>query len=380
MKTTLSGSPDAAAGAKPGAWAGFGVEIAAIAVFNTVIAAALYAFHFGGSFWQNWVFSQCIGMSILLFVDGGRRWRWRGGEPSHAGFLGVMLGGCLGGLLVGVVLGTWLLGLPFSIWRPSAGHSLPVALGVALVATGLASWYGWSRARLAQLKATAAQQALAQAAVEKQLVQAQLQALQAQIEPHFLFNVLANLDSLIASDPARARLLLGHLNRFLRNSLTAIRAGRNALADEFALLDALLSIQQIRFGERLRYTIDLPDECRALPVPPMLLQPLVENAVKHGVEPSMAGGAVSVSARLAQVGSGAGPGGRPCLILTVSDDGAGFPARGSSGHATAGVGLANVRERLYGIYGPHGTLTLSEGTPRGVVATLTLPLDTRFQA
>lgn len=354
-----------------GLWQTFFRELVGIVLFNTAIALMLFFIGFGGTFFQNLVFSQCIGISIALFVDGGRRAIWRDGAPAMVPFLLLVALGCAAGLVLGIAIGTALLGLPISMWRPLNGHSLPIALLIALLATGIGTYHGWSRARLSQLREATAQQALREAAAEKELVHAQLQTLQAQLEPHFLFNVLANLDSLIASDPARARTLLGHLNRFLRASLAATRADVTTLADEFALLEALMSIQQVRFAERLRYSFDLPEDCRALQVPPMLVQPLVENAVKHGVEPLALGAAVEVSARRERSADGAWQ-----LVLRVTDDGAGFCAvmeRDAQAPA-GGVGLTNIRERLRVLYGDTARLTLTEGVPRGVVATLRLPL------
>lgn len=265
-----------------GLWPTFFRELVGVLLFNTAIALILKLIGFGGTLWQNFVFSQCIGITITVLIDGGRRAIWRNGEPPIVPFLLLVAFGCSAGLVGGITLGTVLLGLPLTLWRPLNGHTTPIVLLIALLATGVGTYHGWSRARMAQLKASAAQQALRESAAEKQLVRAQLQTLQAQLEPYFLFNVLANLDSLIASDPARARVLLGHMNRFLRASLAATRAETISLADEFALLDALLAIQQVRFGERLHYALDLPDDCRARQVPPMLVQPLVENAIKHG--------------------------------------------------------------------------------------------------
>lgn len=385
-------------------WRAFLREQIKVGIFNTLIAVALTVVHFGGSFWGNLLFSQCIGLSISLAIDGGRRVLWPDGNPPVSRILVLTVFGCVGGMFFGGALATALLGLPFAMWLPRGGESLSVVLLIALLGTGVGTYHGWSRARLAQLRELAAEQALRETAAEKQLVRAQLQTLQAQLEPHFLFNVLANLDSLIATDPARARVLLAHLNRFLRSSLTATRTETLTLAAEFDLLEALLAIQQVRFGARLRYTLDLPADCREMRVPPMLLQPLVENALKHGIEPLPAGGSIVVSAARVTPAQ---------LILRVTDDGAGFPgahhggasgtdmtgtpggqgadanearvadvrAMPNGGTASShpgeghGIGLANVRERLRVLYGDAARLTLTERTPHGVIAELRLPHD-----
>lgn len=355
----------APARATRGPWQTFWRELAGVAMFNTLIALGLRYIGFGGTFAQNLVFSQCIGLSIAALVDGGRRVLWRERAPPIGPFLALVVLGCFGGLTAGIAMGAALLGLPMSMWRPVGNHSVSIVLAVALVGTGIGTYHGWSRARLSQLREAAAQQALREASVERQLVLARLQTLQAQLEPHFLFNVLANLDALIASDPARARALLAHLNRFLRASLAATRAEATSLADEFALLEALLAIQRVRFGERLRYTMDLPEDCRALRVPPMLVQPLVENALKHGVEPLTDGAAVHVAAWLETSGEASRH-----VVIRVADDGAGFRAEPGAD----GLGLTNIRERLRMRYGDTASLTLAEGVPRGVVATLRLPM------
>ncbi|WP_187359942.1 sensor histidine kinase [Chitinolyticbacter meiyuanensis] len=188
---------------------------------------------------------------------------------------------------------------------------------------------------------------------------AQLALLQAQIEPHFLFNTLANVQSLIAQDPPLAQTLLGHLNGYLRASLDRTRKSVSTLADELELVSALLAIGQIRLQQRLRYRLEIPEALRGARLPPLLLQPLVENALQHGIEPALAGGEVVVSAR--RDGDS--------LCLRVADSGAGL---GQSAGG-AGVGLANVRARLASLYGGAGQLVLQPNSPSGVIAELTLP-------
>src|SRR5262249_17324865 len=154
-------------------------------------------------------------------------------------------------------------------------------------------------------------------------------------EPHFLFNTLANVTSLIDAAPEKAKLMLARLIELLRASLAASRATQVDVGRELDLVRAYLDILAIRMGARLRYSIDVAPDLRPLPVPPLLIQPLVENAVKHGLEPKMQGGSVNVSVR-----SDA-----DTLLVEVADDGLGFaPA------TTSGLGLSNLRERLAALY------------------------------
>ncbi len=188
---------------------------------------------------------------------------------------------------------------------------------------------------------------------------ARLSLLQAQIEPHFLFNTLANIHSLIQEDPDTASLILEQLNEYLRTSLRRTREPTSTVGEELELVGFLLAIAEARLGARLEYTISVPPELRSAPLPPLLLQPLVENAVRHGIEPAVAGGKIRVEVRRMN----------DALELTVHDTGVGLNA-----DAPKGVGLANVRSRLASLYGANGKLEFYANAPRGVIAKLIVPV------
>jgi signal transduction histidine kinase len=183
-------------------------------------------------------------------------------------------------------------------------------------------------------------------ALLRQATEARLRLLETQLEPHMLFNTLANLRALIATEPASAIAMLDRLNDYLRATLRASRSDEaqqapHTLADEFARLDDYLALMAVRMGPRLRHTLSLPPALAGHPLPPLLLQPLVENAIRHGLEPHMAGGEIKVSADVQGQD----------LVLTVSDTGAGCDALPATTGAGAGFGLAQVRERLDTAFG-----------------------------
>jgi sensor histidine kinase YesM len=185
--------------------------------------------------------------------------------------------------------------------------------------------------------------------------------MQAQVEPHFLFNTLASVQYLIETDPAQASGLLAHLIDYLRAALPQLRARSSTLAREMSLVEAYLSILATRLGARLRFAIDLPAELRDYPFPPNLIISLVENAIKHGIEPSPDGGSVTLSASRSH-GS---------VIVSVTDTGCG--ASSETATSGQGVGLTNVRERLAALYGARARFSLEPALPRGMRATLCLP-------
>ena len=199
------------------------------------------------------------------------------------------------------------------------------------------------------------------AGLDKQMLEARLQVMQAQVEPHFLFNTLANVRRLYQTDPAGGRAMLRHLSQYLSAALPMMRAASSTLGQEIELTSAYLNVQQVRMGRRLAFEVAVPEPLAAAAVPPMMLITLVENAIKHGLNPLPEGGFVRISAQ-AQDGK---------LRLWVADTGRGFTA--SSG---TGVGLANIRARLAALYGAEAQLRLAENTPRGITAMIELPYRT----
>ena len=199
---------------------------------------------------------------------------------------------------------------------------------------------------------------LDQSRLRQQMDEAQLLALSAQIEPHFLFNTLANVRSLYQVEPAVASGVLDNLVHYLGIALPRMRESVSTVGREAALVDAFLGVQQTRMGDRLRYSIDVPQDIKDLAVPPMMMLTLVENAIKHGVAPQLTGGAIDIRAREEQ----------GTLTIRVADTGRVFTK--SLG---GGTGLANIRARLAGLFGSGAGLRLTINEPTGVIATIVLP-------
>jgi LytS/YehU family sensor histidine kinase len=262
---------------------------------------------------------------------------------------GIVIGG-KAATLFGVYdfVGQWVLD-PLHEWK-SIGVVVVFALSASIFVT-VSTNAATARLELETERRRSAEASRSQAVAE-------LGLLQAQIEPHFLFNTLAHVQSAIDQDPAVGKQMLEHLIRYLRGTLTRSRSSRHTLTEERELIESLLTIASFRLGSRLRSRICIPQDLGAASLPPLLLQPLVENAIKHGIEPSIDGGEISVE----------GERDGDMLILRVIDTGVGMGAAGPEG-----VGLSNVRARLQSLYGDRGRLTLGPQAPRGVVAELRLP-------
>jgi signal transduction histidine kinase len=205
------------------------------------------------------------------------------------------------------------------------------------------------------------QAAATQTATEKELTVARLNLLHAQVEPHFLYNTLASAQYLTRTDPARADEMLGHLIQYLRHSLPRTQDELSTLGEELERALAYLEILKIRMGQRLAVQVDVPDNLRATKLPAMMLQTLVENAIKHGLEPRTAGGTVWIRARLND----------DAVAITVADDGEGFNMQSSG----TGIGLKNVRERLQLVFGGKASLAVVANFPSGVAATISVPKE-----
>jgi Histidine kinase len=204
------------------------------------------------------------------------------------------------------------------------------------------------------------QEELDRLGLDRQMTEARLNVLQAQIEPHFLFNTLANVQRLYEIDPPSGKSMLQHLRGYLAAALPEMRVSKSTLGRELALTLAYLNVQKIRMGARLVFDIDVPERLMATPIPSMVLVTLAENAIKHGLAPLPEGGSIRIAAR-----EHAGH-----LQLQVLDDGAGLRLT-----AGAGVGLANTRLRLATLYGNAARLLLEQNVTRGVTATIELPIE-----
>ena len=228
----------------------------------------------------------------------------------------------------------------------------------------------------AEVKAAQATETAEAESLKRQVVEARMAAMQAQVEPHFLFNTLASIDHLIETDPPRASTMQKNLIALLRASMPTMReasgkdddkggsgSGSGSVRDlgrELAVIRPYLEILKVRMEERLTTEIAVPDGLLSAEFPPMMVQTLVENAIKHGLEPKPEGGHLRVAAEIVH--------GK--LQMTVADTGLGF---GKAATAGTGVGLANIRERLQMLYGPKASLTVAENQPSGTRVTVTVP-------
>ncbi len=238
-------------------------------------------------------------------------------------------------------------------------NGLAIGLTISLLATLAVAKVMGGRRRVAEHEAASSRLEASCARLAKEVTEARLAMLQAQIEPHFLFNTLASVDHLITIDPAAASRMQKHLIQYLRASLPQMREASSTLAREAELARAYLSILRVRMEERLAFTFDIPAEVANLPFPPMMLPTLVENAIKHGLEPKPEGGRVEVKARR----EGA------MLKVSVTDSGVGFAETPGKG-----LGLANIRERLALLFGDRAQLEILDQAP-GTRVTLIIPID-----
>jgi signal transduction histidine kinase len=308
----------------------------------------------GSSFGPNAVVSFSIGWSInlsfVLFRDLLGRWL----HPYLASIPLTALGLCFG-LIVGA---TATFGDPWVFF--TSGYETLV-LGVFFGVVGFAIFS--TRGRLNAVEAELAHAEAERERQEKLLMQTELRLLQAQIEPHFLFNTLSNIAGLIHKQPDAAESTLLNLTTLLRATLKRTRQAETSLGEEIEIARAYLEIQAIRMQGRLQYEIHCDASSLALPLQPLLVQPLVENAIKHGIDPCETGGTITIDIK--HQGD--------MLTITVTDTGCGV----DSPHDTAGTGtgLKNVRERLQGLYGDSAQLLLTDNEPRGMIATLHIPVE-----
>ena len=298
---------------------------------------------------RNLVISLTIGVVIqglyrLLFAlfDGHRIAALQGWRRT-AVYSGIPLLGTAIGWPIGIALAFGNLGQFKGL---TSGNAVSLAVLAVMISLGFQTYFSLRTKRFrAEMRAN----------------EAQLRLLQGQMEPHFLFNTLANVISLIDADAPRAKTMLEALTDYLRVSLGALRHDDSTLHAELELARRYLELMQTRMGDRLRFELVADDALRGAALMPLVLQPLIENAVKHGLEPQVDGGTVRVTATRAVVS------GEDSLQVCIEDDGAGLaaaarrPRRRVAGGADGnGIALDNLRERLQARFGGAARLTLTE--------------------
>lgn len=355
-------------------------RLRAKALFHLLVVAALclgiaiVLTVIDGGFSLKLLYSFCIGTACMVIVHltrvadawlGDRLRQARGLPPQDDpnGWRGALVGALLAmalGPIVGLAMVELVTGGSSKDMRNLGLDGSRITLAFSVAGTVLAVLVISTMERLSAARAQAE-------AAQRLAAENQLRLLQSQLEPHMIFNTLANLRVLIGLEPARAQVMLDHLIHFLRATLNASRTEAHPLATEFERIADYLALMGVRMGPRLQVKLDLPDDLRTVPVPPLLLQPLVENAIKHGLEPHVQGGLITVAAQR--------EGAR--LLLSVRDTGEGL---GSQAAHTAGTpfGLAQVRQRLSTLYGEQAALTLKGATDDdgGTLALIRMPMPT----
>lgn len=343
---------------RPGTqWQYFLATLIYNSLFAVVLSVGFVAFDSRATWWRTFLetllVSNCIGFSIHLLMElvfgtvlpRLKRTLVHWQNSAIAVFLALI------GIYLGYTVAFAFLGRNFNALIPRYPR---FALGMLLV--GLMGCVLWLLIMDGQTKRIRAEANEARHAEERQRLaalakDAELRALQAQIEPHFLFNTLANVLALIDYEPQTAKRMLDSFITHLRQSLDSSRQTLATLGSELDLLRSYLQLIEIRMGNRLRFSIECPEALRTTPFAPLLLQPLVENAVKYGLEPKIEGGTVTIRVSQESV----------AIRIDVIDDGVGLHAK-STARGGSGMGISNVRERLASLYGERAVLEVTSRT------------------
>ncbi|WP_457553235.1 sensor histidine kinase [Desulfobacula sp.] len=329
------------------------------AVFNTFIALVLtFMVLEDNAFIDVFIISQFVGLSICTFVTGalqifsakGMRWA---------------VGAVLSGLIIGVLFASFL-----SWGYMVLAHDINFAYFVKDVFLYVfvfgfvfgvpISYFFSSWEKIQESEKMIREEKIKRLTMEKQAAMTTLRLLQAQIEPHFLFNTLSNVITLFDIDVKKAKKMLINLNDYLRLSLQRTRQEMITLDQELNLIRQYLDIFKIRMGKRLTYTINDHTGQDHIPFPPMILQPLVENSIKYGLEPKVEGGSIAIDCTIKKTN----------LVINIIDTGLGFDKNADK----AGIGIDNISQRLENIYDAKASLILKGNKPTGVAATIEVPI------
>ena len=333
-------------------------DLSVTAIFNTLIALVLKFWVLKENFFFDiWIVSQCIGLSICFFIV--MTLSHTQIDTKKQLFLKITIG-LITGALSGAITGTLFLYLKydkpfFSYFHSSFSENFLFGVFFAIPIT----YFLLSLAKFQDYETQLQTEKIKRLTLEKQSVLEELKMLQAQIEPHFLFNTLSNLKSLLDEDVKKGKLMLEELNEFLKISLQRTRQKTISLSQELELVKHYLNIYKIRMAERLTYEIIADKEIKKTSLSPLIIQPLVENAIKYGLEPKIEGGKIAIKCSVKD----------NFLIIDISDTG-----RGLDTNHEIGIGINNVSQRLNNLYGNNAKLIVKENNPCGTKAIIKVPL------
>ncbi len=330
-------------------------DYAIVIIFNTFIAFFLWILlPDKNSFLQFFILSQCIGLSICTLCNTLFQ-LFKPAATLNQIFLLVIC------IILGITIGMFLFLFLFETKLIKYFYSI---LTVGFIFGTIISYFFITQEKYSQLKIEKQEEELKSISLEKENIQANLKLLQAQIEPHFLFNTLSNVLSLLETDAKTGKKMLENLTQYLRTSLKHTRNEENSLKQEIETIQSYLDINKIRMENRLNFKIEIQENLYNIPFPPMLIQPLVENAIKHGIEPKVEGGTVSIKVSVII------PGKEDVLKIEIADTGVGIDSELSSG-----IGLENVKNRLKTLYQDKGFILFETNKPSGLKVTIGVPYE-----
>jgi len=324
-------------------------------IFNTVIAFLIYTISSNNIFVGNFIASQIIGLSIFSAFHLVYYLRFRLQHHCNMTLFWSVLA-----LIIGAVMG---VSIEFFLSANRLGNypeNIIPNLFIGIIFGTIVINYFISRIKVSNAELELQKNRITLLDSEKRMLESNLRCLQSQIEPHFLFNTLSNIIGLIDKNPTRGKAMLQSLTHYLRATLEYSRMDSATLEDELKMIEAYLTIYKERMGHRLQYKINVPDTMRSISFSPMLLQPLVENAIKHGLESQVKGGFVNIT----------GLYNKDTIKLIVEDSGIGL-----NDEVGKGVGLANVQQRLNALYGEQACLFLEENKPTGLRVIIEIPYE-----
>lgn len=330
--------------------------IAKVLLYNTIISLFLTIVVTGTTFTYSFIYSQSIGLGIALPMILSSLIRGKSGPGWQDTLVGVIIGAP-----AGFAIGTWANGMSVSQLTQDNPYHVSVSFAAALIFGAFSVFYFYLEDRFRAQKAAQQSERIKRLEYENALSQSELRLLQAQIEPHFLFNTLSNVVSLTGTDPDKANNMLYNLIFLLRASLERTRSTSYMLFEEIAILQAYLGIMEVRMGPCLRWSVEVGDDVGNAIVPPLLIQPLVENSIRHGLEPTAKGGQVTIRCKAVD----------GLLEITVEDDGIGMTAASHKG-----TGLENITSRLELFFGRGSTtIEIVQPNTKGLMVRLRMPIN-----